>query len=122
VSAQTICTITPINSTILTAAGGVLADGTQNVMFGCSCMRNGDRRLKSPRWFNSKGDRLVSKDHPSKYVPGVPYIEKTYQDRYTALIIPIFNQSYDGVYICGIGNLYPPGIPNATVNLSLRSK
>ena len=37
VSAQGSCTITPINPTTLTTAGGVLPNGTENVMIQCNC-------------------------------------------------------------------------------------
>jgi len=38
VSAQGSCTVTPTNPITLTAAGGVLVDGTQNVMIECRCV------------------------------------------------------------------------------------
>ena len=59
VSAQGGCTITPINPTTLTAAGGVLASGTVNVMIQCNCTDDDDTVIDPVSCYDSDGSRLV---------------------------------------------------------------
>ena len=61
VSAQGTCTVTPLNPITLTTAGGVLADGSVNVMIQCNC--SDDVALKLIRWFGPDGTRLIGTGH-----------------------------------------------------------
>ena len=121
VSAQGTCTVTPLNPITLTAAGGVLVDGTVNVMIQCNCSDDVGAVLQPIRWFDPHGTRLVTTRH-KQYVAGTPYIDRRPDDTNNVLVIPTFSDSYDGTYTCGIGNTYPPGAPNATILLTIGGK
>ena len=92
------CTITPLNSTTLTANGGALASGTENVMIQCSCTINNDSALI--RWYNPDGSQILYGGH-TNYVNGTPYYTINKSNTNITLIIPTFNDSYDGTYNCG---------------------
>ena len=97
VSAQ--CTITPLYPTTLTATGGVVVSGTTNVMIQCVCPATSDQRV---RWYNTSKDFLTQSNH-QRYVDGSPYfIPNTPYDTNVTLVIPTFNDSYIGIYYCGI--------------------
>ena len=117
-SAQGNCTVTTINPANLTATGKVLAIayGTENVMIQCNCYNVNDEALSFIRWFDANGSRIRYKTH-HKYVSGAIYLKRT--TNYGAvLVLPIFNNSYDGIYTCGIGNKFPPKEPNIDINLT----
>ena len=117
VSAQGECTITPINPTTLTVAGGVLASGTVNVTIHCSCTDDDDTVIDSVRWYNPDGTRLLVNTNNS-YVAGTPYYRRAPDDN-IILVIPTFNDSYDGTYTCGRRMINPPASPNSTIHLIL---
>ena len=123
VSAQGGCTITPINPTTLTAAGGVLASGTVNVMIQCNCTDNGGT-LTNIRWYDPNEIRLVDPDRNDDYVAGTPHFSRIDDDGDNIiLVIPTFNDSYDGTYTCGGRvNRGLPGPPNAAVILTIVGK
>ena len=102
VSAQS-CTITPLNPTTLTATGGAVVSGTTDVRIQCTCyVTNSNRNL---RWYDVNTNFLVQKTHPTKYVYGSPYfiLGATISNvQNVTLVIPTFNDPYDGTYICGI--------------------
>ena len=101
VSAQS-CTITPLNPTTLTATGGALVSGTTDVRIQCVCtVTNDDQRV---RWYDINGNFLVQSTHPTEYVAGSPYFIPNNPNGNTdvTLVIPTFNDSYDGTYNCGI--------------------
>ena len=124
VSAQG-CTITPISPTTLTAAGGVLASGTEDVMIQCNNCIDDDMMLDRVRWYDPDMTRLVRTGH-NDYLPGTPYFRKVNgNDNDIILVIPTFSDSYHGMYTCGErvdnkGDL--PGPPNATVILTIGGK
>ena len=122
VSAQGGCTITSINPTTLTAAGGVLASGTVNVTIQCNCTDDDGMVADSVRWYDPDGTRLLVNTQ-KYYVAGTPYFRRAPDDTNIILVIPTFNDSYDGTYTCGrrSGSL-PVGAPNATVELTISSK
>ena len=122
VSVQGGCTITPINPTTLTAAGGVLTSGTENVMIQCNCTYDNGTVVNMVRWYDPDGTRLIISTN-DKYVTGSPYYSREPDDTNTALVIPTFNNSYDGTYYCGrkFGR-GPPQPPNAFVNLTIGGK
>ena len=120
VSVQNGCIVTPINPTTLIAAGGALAIGTENVMIQCNCTDDNGTVVEPIRWHDPDGTRLLLSDH-SKYVPGTPYYRKEPNNRNIVLVIPIFTDSFDGTYACGIKGLLP-GVPSAVVDLTIASK
>ena len=124
VSAQGGCTITPINPTTLTTAGGVLASGTVNVIIRCNnCTDDGGEVLGHVRWYDPAGNRLIS-SASGGYVPRTPHFTRVNgADNDIILVIPTFNDSYDGMYTCGDRvNRGLPRPPNAAVNLTINDK
>ena len=117
VSAQGECTITPINPTTLTTAGGVLAIGTENVTIQCNCTYYNGTVIDRVRWYDPDGTRLLVSNH-NRYVAGTPYYIRVLNETIVALVIPTFNDFYDGIYTCGMRvKFYPPGAPNSIINL-----
>ena len=108
VSAQS-CTITPTSPDDLDPTGGVIVDGTVNVMIECRC---GGR----VRWFYRNTTRIVNQANTP---PGDPFFIPAIN--LATLVIPIFNDTTDGIYTCGLGNTYPPN-DLATINLILPGK
>ena len=96
-SAQRDCTIISTSLTNLTTDGGVIIDGTQNVIIYCLCMIN-NIVVGGARWFFSNGTRIRLQS-PSR--PGSPYFINNIP---TPLIIPSFVHPYDGTYSCGPSN------------------
>ena len=124
VSAQGGCTITPINPTTLTAAGGVLASGTENVTIQCNNCTDGNGTLDRVRWYDPAGTKLFGQTN-TNYVPGTPYFTRVDDaENDITLVIPTFNDSYDGIYTCGerVGEGELPGPPNAAVTLTTGGK
>ena len=121
VSAQGSCTVTPISPTTLTAAGGVLPDGTENVMIRCTCSEDDDSVITSVRWYKPDGI-AVPRIGANKHIAGAPHFTRSsgdYDNRNVTLVIPTFTDSYDGNYTCGRrsgGNLVPP---KTTVSLTI---
>ena len=125
VSAQGGCTITPINPTTLTAAGGVLASGTVNVMIQCNNCTGDDGTLTEIRWYDPNVIRLFDPDRNDNYVAGTPHWSRVNgADDNIILVIPIFTDSYVGTYTCGpnSGRRGPPGPPSSAVTLTIASK
>ena len=105
VSAQS-CTITPTSPDYLGPTGGVIPDGTPNVMVQCRCSDGGQ-----VRWFLPNNTRvLIERNTPV----GDPY----FTNNPSTLVIPTFSDSTSGIYTCGIGNTYP-ATNNVTINLML---
>ena len=105
----------------MTTAGGVLAIGTVNVTIQC----NNCGALSRIRWYDPDGNRLVDPDANSGYVPGTPYFSRVGGvDDNIILVIPTLTDSYDGKYTCGerVSEGQLPGVPNATVVLTISSK
>ena len=116
--------VTPINPTTLTAGGGVLANGTENVTILCNCTANGVE-VEFVRWYRD-GYQLVTFNNKN-YMAGSPYYTRPYphgdiypDNRYITLVIPIFTDSYDGTYTCGrrLDDLQL-GTPNVSVDLTI---
>ena len=90
------CTVTPLHPSFLTAAGGLLYNGTSNVMIKCNCPNADDDDI---RWY-SQNLKEIPADYEHTKLNGFPYIV---QENGT-LIIPIFTELYEGIYYCGAGN------------------
>ena len=52
------------------------------------------------RWYDINTEFLVRSNHPD-YVTGSPYYVLN-NDSFVTLVIPTFNDSFDGTYTCGI--------------------
>ena len=99
VVAEEECTITPLNSTNLTSTGGTLAFRTENVMIQCNCIVNNDSA--KIRWYNPDGIRILCRGRNNS-VNGTPYVTTNTKSKTSiTLVIPKFNDSYDGTYNCG---------------------
>ena len=121
VSAQASCTVTPISPTTPTAAGGVLPNGTENVMIRCTCSEDDGSVITNVRWYGPDGI-IVTRIGTNKFIAGAPHFTRPSGDsdnRNVTLVIPTFNDSYDGNYTCGRrsdGNLVSP---KTTVSLTI---
>ena len=108
VSAGSECTVTPVNSTNLTVSDGVLsiAYGMTNVRIHCNCSAVGGMVLMSPfKWFGPHG-RVIEKRNETNLtdINDCNYFMENSDDRNPVLVIPVFNESYEGIYSCGFGN------------------
>ena len=125
VSAQGSCTITPLNPTTLTATGGVLPNGTMNVTIQCNCIKGDGTVVDHVRWYDPAGKRLVADMH-DQFDDSVPHITRVNgNNTHVILVIPTFNDSYDGTYKCGNGNGKSndrPGSPNVDVTLTIKGE
>ena len=118
-STQEECTITPLNPTTLTATGGALAIGTENVMIQCSCTIYDDDRV---RWYDPGGFQLYN-NASKNFTSGTPHytrVESSSDNMNVILVIPTFNDTYNGTYYCGIRvNRTTFRAPNANVVLTI---
>ena len=120
VSAQGACTITAVNPTTLTAAGGVLANGTENVTIRCNCTDGNGIVVDPVRWYYPTGSKVR---HSTRVSPGQPYRRKDPDEANVLLLIPTFSDFYDGIYTCGMNVARGlPGPPIAAVNLTIGGK
>ena len=119
ISAKANCSITSMFPTTRTASGGKFADGTNNVEIHCSCTDVNNTASDYVQWYDPDGERVLEKLHHN-YTPGIPYYEKILENY--VLVIPTFNESYDGVYTCAAGNSYSYDESEATVDLKLDGK
>ena len=112
------CVVTPINPTTLTAGGAVLKYGTKNVKIQCNCTGI-DGVVDIVKWYNPDGIRLIGPTSP-RFNGSVPHLTTVtkYDKSNAILVIPTFTYYYAGIYTCG-RRVYPPGIPNTTINLTL---
>jgi len=109
--------LTPINPTTLSSAGGTLPNGTESVMIHCNCPDDG-KKINRVRWYGPDGNRLRSR----RFNKDIPYFERVTDrnDTNIILVIPIFTNSFVGVYTCGKKlNERQAGPPNAAVNLTI---
>ena len=101
ISAESKCTIALMNSTNLTISDGVLsiAYGMKNVRIHCDCSAASGMVLSPIRWFDPHG-RVIKKRNKT----GRNYFTENFDDLNVVLVIPIFNESHEGIYSCGFGN------------------
>ena len=104
VSSQS-CTITPTSPDGLDPTGGVIVNGTVNVMIECRCVNNDGSLPSRVRWFDPNMARLRGVGGTPD---GDPYIIANNYVRPATLVIPTFSYSTSGVYTCGTGISYPP--------------
>ena len=120
VSAQS-CTVTPLSPTTLTATGGALPSGTMNVRIQCNCAERNGGAVDVVRWYDPAGTRLVSSRNTGKFDGNVPHFTRVNvgNDRNVVLVIPTFNDSYDGRYICGRDAADRSALTPPTANVTL---
>ena len=88
------CNIVSTNFPSVTAAGGVIANGTQNVILYCICMRvNSIVTVGLTRWFFNGALITLNQDDGS----GNPYSRNNVP---STLTIPSFVTPHDGNYSC----------------------
>ena len=88
------CSIVSTNLPNVTAAGGVIANGTQNVILYCICMRlNSIVTVGQTFWFFNGAQITLTQDNGS----GNPYSRNNVP---STLIIPFFVAPHDGNYSC----------------------
>ena len=88
------CSIVSTNLPTVTAAGGVIANGTQNVILYCICMRvNSIVTVGLTTWFFNGVRVTLTQDNGS----GNPYSRNNVP---STLIIPSFVTPHDGSYSC----------------------
>ena len=130
VSAQS-CTITPMNPNTLTTTGGAIANGTSNVTIRCSCTESDGTAVQTVRWYDDTGSRLLSPRFTAMFNPNVPYYTRVNGDFGNSidntdiiLVIPTFNDSYDGMYTCGREAASRSALtpPTADVTLTISSE
>ena len=103
------CSIVSTNLPTVTAAGGVIANGTQNVILYCVCMRvNSIVTVSQTFWFFNGDEVTLTQDGGS----GNPYSRDNADDGDpyardnvpSTLIIPSFITPHNGTYSCGPDN------------------
>ena len=94
---QTSCNIISTSLPTVTAAGGMIPSGTQNVILYCICDRS-NVALGPILWYFNGVQVNLTEDNGS----GAPYYRDTVP---SALIIPSFVTGYDGDYSCGNPNI-----------------
>ena len=112
------CTITPTSPDGLDPTGGVIVDGTVNVMIECRCVNNDGSLSNKITWFDPTNTRLtyleITPDDDDPYI----IANNNNAGRSTTLVIPTFSDSTSGVYTCGIGRRYP-SYTMVTINLTV---
>ena len=90
---QTNCNIISTNLPTVTGAGGVIANGTQNVILYCICNRSNVAAGPTYWYFNDAPVTLSESDETD----GNPYYRNNVP---SPLIIPSFVAPHDGTYSC----------------------
>ena len=88
---QRICNITSTNLPTVTAAGGVIANGTQNVILYCIC-REDNVAVGPTRWLFNDGAVTFTQANGNN-----PYYRNSVPG---PLFIPLFIMGYEGTYRC----------------------
>ena len=99
------CIIFPLNPSFPPTDGAV-NNGTSNVMINCLCYNIDNQQI---RWYSPVKEQISLNSAEPKDLPYV-ILEKG------TLVIPLFNDSYEGTYYCGIEN---NSILTANINLTL---
>ena len=91
---ETNCNIISTSLPTVTATGGVIPNGTQNVILYCICTRNTSVAVGPTMWyFNGAPVNLSETDE----IDGNPYYRNNVP---SPLIIPYFVAPHDGTYSC----------------------
>ena len=92
------CNIVSTNLPTVTAAGGVIAYGTQNVILYCICNKNNVAAGRA-KWFLNGTRIFLARDDGS----GSPYVRDILP---STLTIPSFVAPHNGIYSCGPTNRF----------------
>jgi len=111
VSSQS-CTITPTSPDGLDPSGGVIVDGTIDVMLKCTCVDENGDVVQTIRWFDPSMTSIRIED----FAPDGDLYQLPSGIDTNTLVIPIFSDSTSGIYTCGIGD---PPTAMVTINLIL---
>ena len=90
-------------------------------MIRCNCSEADGSVITNIRWHKPDGN-LVPRIGGYSYTAGAPYHTRTgrhHNNREVTLVIPTFNDSYDGNYICGRRNGSGFRSPIVTFNLTI---
>jgi len=98
---QTTCTIISTSLTTLTTDGGVIFNGTQNMIIYCLCMKN-NLALGGARWFFPNRTQVRTETHRLTR-PNDPYYRNIVP---SVLIIREFVHPYNGTYSCGPNDVF----------------
>jgi len=109
---QTTCDIISTNLTTLTTDGGVIFNGTQNVIIYYLCMRD-NVAVGGARWFFPNRNQVRTETHWLTR-PNGPYYKNVIP---TPLIIQKFVHPYIGTYGCGHTRHF--STVSVTINLTL---
>ena len=90
-------------------------------MIRCTCTDNDGTVISGIRWYDPD-KRLLPSFGTDKFVVGAPHFTRPEADgndnTNVTLVIPTFNDSYDGTYTCGRRDGDdPPAPPTASVHL-----
>jgi len=95
-SVQPTCTIISTSLTTVTTDGGVIFNGTQNVIIYCLCMRK-NVAVAGTRWFFPNGTQVrIETNRLTR--PNDPYFRNNVP---SVLVIRRFIHPYNGTYGCG---------------------
>ena len=83
----------------------------KNVKIHCNCSATSGMVLSPIRWFDPHG-RPIEKSNET----GRNYFTENSGDRNVVLVIPIFNESHEGIYSCGFEN---NSLPKQSINVDL---
>ena len=78
-----------------------------NVRIRCSCTESNGNAVSIVRWYDPTGTKLVSALNTAEFNANVPHFTRVGGDQGNTdntnviLVIPTFNDSYDGTYTCG---------------------
>ena len=112
---QTNCNIISTSLPTVTAAGGVIANGTQNVILYCICNRS-DVAVGPTLWyFNGVQVTLTE----TVTTDGNPYYRNNVP---SPLIIPSFVTGHDGNYSCSNPNISDVSLHGDSIILTLPGK
>ena len=92
------------------------------MMIQCNCTNDDGTVVKTVRWYDSAGTRLVSEEN-NRFDASSPHFTRVNNSNtHVILVIPTFDESYDGTYTCGNRDGESndgPGSPNVDVTLTI---
>ena len=107
---STVCNIVSTNVATVTATGGAIAYGTQNVIIYCLCIRDNIAVVGGTTHWFLNGTQITE----TTAANGGPYLRKVVPSQ---LIIPSFVNPYNGTYSCGSSNDFSTA--SSHINLTL---
>jgi len=112
--AQGECTITPKSPSSLSAGGGKIEHNTKNVEIECTCVNRRGITQRNANWFSPANMRILKGKSP---VPsGIPYSLSINSNKATVLVIPNFNDVFNGTYTCSTASTLPSNSVMASID------